>query len=213
MKISLMNKSIIYFITLVMLISIGCSTVSSVKLTPTPTLSSTPVFTPTPERIKLINGELEACLLLSSGEVETISGMKVSSEKGFKVTPEKVLMPDPTVCRYVLENNGEVLVAISVTTDTTLKKENRDYSAAQWYQMMKMVDKDMAGRDPKLTILQDIEDLGDQAYSKSGPYFRIDINVLKNGVLYWFSTGHIEDGGIGYDALHKLATIALQRAP
>jgi hypothetical protein len=139
--------------------------------------------------------------------------MKVSSEKGFKATPEKVLMPDPTFCRYVLENNGEVLVVISVTTDTTLGKENKDYSAGEWYEMMKMVDQDMAGRDPELTILQDIENLGDQAYSKSGPYFRIDINVLKNGVLYWFSTALVEDGGIGYDALLELASTALQRAP
>ena len=79
--------------------------------------------------------------------------------------------------------------------------------------MMKMVDKDMAERDPKLTILQDIENLGDQAYSRSGPYFRIDINVLKNGIIYWLSTEPIEDGGIGYDALQELATLALQRTP
>jgi hypothetical protein len=208
-----MKKSIIYFVTLLMLVSMGCNSLSTVKLTATPIATSTPVFTPTPERLELVNGELEACLLISSTQIESVSGKKVSSEKGFKATAEKVLVPNPSVCRYVLEDNGEVLVTTSVTTDTTLEKENENSSAAQWYEMIQMVDKDMANRDPKLTIVQEIDRLGDQAYSKSGPYFRIDINVLKNGVFYWFSTEPVEDGGIGYDALQRLATIAIERAP
>ena len=86
-----MNKSILYFVILLMLVSIGCSGISQVKLTATPTLTSTPAFTPTPKRLKLTDDELEACLLIGSAEIETISGMKVSSEKGFKATPEKTL--------------------------------------------------------------------------------------------------------------------------
>jgi len=192
-----MYKALIHFVVLIILISVGCSTISTVDVTPTP------VLTPTPERLKLINGEIEACLLISSAEVETISGIQVTSEIG--------LMSDPTYCRYISLNDGEVIMVTSVTTDTTLKEANKSFSAVESYEMQKMVDTDMAEREPKLFKIQEIDNLGDQAYSKEGTYS--NINVLKNSIVYWFSTNTIEDGGIGYDALMKLATMALQRAP
>ena len=197
MKTLSMYKALIHFVVLIILISVGCSTISTVDVTPTP------VLTPTPERLKLINGEIEACLLISSAEVETISGIQVTSEIG--------LMSDPTYCRYISLNDGEVIMVTSVTTDTTLKEANKSFSAVESYEMQKMVDTDMAEREPKLFKIQEIDNLGDQAYSKEGTYS--NINVLKNSIVYWFSTNTIEDGGIGYDALMKLATMALQRAP
>ena len=199
MKTLLIYESINYVVILMMLVSVGCSTASTVKLTPTP------VFTSTPERLTLISGELEACLLVSSAEVETISGIQVTNEIG--------IMSDPTFCRYISVEDGEVLVVTSVTTDTTLKKANKSHSAAESYEMLKMVDTDMAERDPELFKIQEIDNLGDRAYSKEGPYSDININVLKNGIVYWFSTSTIQDGGIGYDALMELARLALQRAP
>ena len=194
------------------MIFLGCSTVSKAGSSPTPMLTLTPEFTPTPERLQLTNGELEACLLISAAQVEAVSSIQVTSEHGFEPTKDNVLVQGPTSCRYVLKN-GEVLMAISATTDATLERQGDNLSAAERFQQTRMIDTDMAGRNPKLTILQEIDDLGDQAYSKSGPYFRIDINVLQNGIVYWFSTASVEDGGIGYDALLELARMALQRAP
>jgi hypothetical protein len=192
-----MHKVIVCFVIGITLVSVGCSTFSGVKLTPTP------APTPTPERLKLINGELAACLLVSSAEVETISGITVTSEIGIN--------SDPTFCRYVSGSDGEVVVVTSVTTDATLKNANKPYSATESYEMLKMVATDMAERHPELFKILEIDNLGDQAYSREGT--KIDINVLKSGIVYFFSTGTVEDGGIGYDALTELATIALQRTP
>jgi hypothetical protein len=69
----------------------------------------------------------------------------------------------------------------------------------------------MAEKLPTMMQLQDVDDLGEQAYTKRG--VRIDINVLKSDIVYWFSTDTVEDGGMDYDALLRLAIIALQRAP
>lgn len=193
------HKSVICLGILIMLVSVGCSPISKVELTPTPAI------TPTPERLSLINGELEACLLVGSAEVETISGIQVASEIG--------VMSDPSYCRYISMADGEVVVVTSVTTDATLKAANKSYSATESYEMLKMVAIDMVEREPQLFKLQEINGLGDQAYSREGTYSSIDINVLKNGIVYWFSTHMVEDGGIGSDALMELATIALQRAP
>jgi len=79
--------------------------------------------------------------------------------------------------------------------------------------MLKMVATDMTEQHPELFKILEIGNLGDQAYSREGIYSKIDINVLKNGIVYFFSTSTVEDGGLGYDALTKLATIALQRTP
>ncbi len=192
-----------------MIVSLGCSTISSFGNTPTPTLTSTPVFTPTPERLHLIDDELEACLLISAAEVEAISGIQVTSEQGYEAR-ENTMVPGPTSCRY-LKDNGEVIMVTSADTSTTLARQGFNYSASEWFQRMKMVQTDMAGKLPTMIKLQDINDLGEQAYAKMG--IKIDINVLKGNIIYWFSTDTIEDGGMGYEALLKLAKIALERAP
>src|SRR5688500_7824268 len=211
MKTTLMKNSIRYFVGLLMFVFLGCNTISTADISPTPILTSTPDFTPTPERLQLINGELEACLLVSAAEVEAISGMQVTSEQGYEPSKENTLVLRSTGCRYVLKNSGEVIMATSADTDTTLLRKGNNFLASEWFQRMKMVDTDMAGKAPTIFKLQDINDLGEQAYVKMGTL--ISIHVLKSDIVYWFSTRPIEDGGIGYDALYKLVVIALQRAP
>jgi hypothetical protein len=182
------------------LVSAGCNpTTAAEELTPTP------AFTVTPERLVLINGELEACLLVPVTEFEAISGQPVTSEMGF--------ISDPTVCRFVSVKNGEVLAVVTVMTDTTLKKANKSFPAVEMFEMSKFVDSDMAEREPELFKIQELADLGDQAYSKDRPYINSSINILQNGILYLFSTDTIEDGGIGYDGLIEMAKLALRRAP
>ena len=209
MKTTLMKNYIRYFVVLLIFVSFGCSTVSSLGITPTPTLTSTPDFTPTPERLQLINDELEACLLITAAEVEAISGTQVTTEQGFEAR-ENTLVPGPTSCRY-LKKNGDVILVTSVDTSTTLARQGFNSLGSEWFQQTKMVETDMAEKLPTMIQLQDIDDLGEQAYTKVG--VRIDINVLNRNIVYWFSTDTIEDGGMGYDALLRLAQIALQRAP
>ena len=195
-----MKISLRYFAALLMFVFLGCSTISRVGLSPTPD------FTPTPERIQLTNGELEACLLISEPEVEAISGIHVTGEQGY----ESTLFHGLISCRYVLEN-GDVLLATSASTDATLVRQGNYYSASEWFQQMKMADIRMAEKAPTMFQLQDIDNLGEQAYVRTGGL--IVINVLQNNIVYWFSTSTIESGGIGYDKLFKLVVIALQRAP
>jgi hypothetical protein len=205
-----MKKSTNYLVIMLVIVSLGCNTISTVDLSPTPAFTSTPDFTPTPERLHLINDELEACLLISAEEVESISGIQVTSEQGYEAK-ENTLIVGPTACRYVLKNSDEVIMAISADTDTTLVRQGNNSSASEWFQQMKMVDTDMASKAPTIFKLQDIDNLGEQAYAKMGTL--ISIHVLKSDIIYWFSTRPIEDGGMGYDALFKLVVIALQRAP
>jgi hypothetical protein len=209
MKTILMKNSIGYFVALLLIVSLGCSTIPSFGITPTPTLTFTPDFTPTPERLQLINDELEACLLITAAEVEAISGTEVTTEQGFDAR-ENNLVRGPTSCRY-LKPNGEVILATSANTSTTLARQGFNSLTSEWFQQTKMAETDMAEKLPTMLQLQDIDDLGEQAYVKMG--VRIDINVLKSDIAYWFSTDTIEDGGMGYDALLRLARIALQRAP
>ena len=206
-----MKNSIRYFVGLLMFVFLGCNTISTADISPTPILTSTPDFTPTPERLQLINGELEACLLVSAAEVEAISGMQVSSEQGYEPTKENTLVLSSTGCRYVLKNSGEVIMATSADTDTTLLRQDNNFSASEWFQLLKTAATDMAEKIPTMIKLQEMDGLGDQAYSKIST--RIEIDVLRNNITYWFSTASKEDGGLGYDALLRLTQIALERAP
>jgi hypothetical protein len=155
-------------------------------------------FTPTPTHLELIDGEFDACLLLTPEEVEKISQIKVTSE----IFP----ISGTNTCRYISED-GAVVLLTSITTDTTLKKANKTYSAADWYEMEKAVALDMN----EIFHIQDLDNLGDKAYSKEGSF--LDFVVLKNNIYYFFSTRTDDTGGIGNDALMDLAKLAISRAP
>jgi hypothetical protein len=201
---SSIRKSIIYFTILMILVSVGCI--------PTPTAMPTPTAAPTPtaERLKLINGKIDACLLVSSTEVETISGIKVASKLLFQA--------GATACQYfsVTDIEGRVILVTYVNTDESLKKSNDPYSAdsaLELYELRKQGDLNLQKEigNPDTFKVEDIDNFGDQAYFKEGP--RSEINILKNKILYSFSTSPIDSGGISYDALMELAKIAIQRMP
>ena len=180
----------IYSMIFIMLFSAGCSTAVASKSIPMAT------FTPTPERLKLINGEIDACLLINPTEVEAILGFTIASKI--------IFFDSDTGCKYYSKTDGRVVLLTSVTTNRTLKKAHHYYSAVEWYDMQKMLKK-------KIFKVEDIDNFGDQAYVTKGSL--INIYVLKNGIIYNFNDRPIDVGGIGYDALMKLAKIALQRMP
>jgi len=177
---------------LIMLVSAGCSVTVTAEATPTIIPASTP------EKLSLINGEMNACQLISPTEAETVLGIKVVSELRFATVGS-------IVCKYVSVSDDRVAFVTDITTDATLKKANDSSSAAETYEIHKMDPLIQSG----LIKVKDLENFGDQAYLTEGVF--LDIHVLKNNIYYNFNTR--TDGGTGYDALLKLAQIALQRMP
>jgi hypothetical protein len=193
-----MYKSI-YFMFLVLLVSGGCSAMFTAE--PTPTV----VPTPTPEKLSLIAGEINACLLVSATEVETVSGIKVTSQ---------ILFPTgATGCRYISVTDDQVILVIFVNTDESLKKAHEPHSAVEQYELIKRGDLMLQDeiRDPEAFKVEGIDNLGDQAYFKEGSF--LEIHVLKNKIYYGFSSIRFGSASIGYDVLMKLVKTALQRMP
>jgi hypothetical protein len=180
---------------LIVLVSAGCSAISAASATPTV------VTTPTPERLKLINGAVDACMLLTSAEVETISGIKVISNPGW--------FRKPTFCQYISVKDEEIILVVSAETDTTLRNANESYSAAERYEIAKRGDLRMEEAMPDIFTVEDINNLGDKAFLSETNF--LSIHILNNNIYYVFDTA--ANGGIGYDALMKLTRIALQRMP
>jgi hypothetical protein len=210
MKTSLMHRSILYFIVLSLLGSAGCS---AIVIAPTPT----------PERAKIIDGEVEACSLLRASEVEAISGIQVTSQVNRLVKRAS--------CGYSsVKDGGTVLVTYAYTeatvkrfiaayTESTLKEMTLKQMAESpspvewWYETNKQGALLMHEKLPGgILKIENIDQLGDQAF------FVIDTNllrieVLNNQIDYLFVTGYSDNETIDYEALLKLAKVALQRAP
>lgn len=189
-----------------MVISASCSTTLAAESTPT----VVPTFTP--QKIELINGEMDACLLINSTEVETVLGIKVISEKRF--------LDSVPSCKYISISDDRVVLLTSVTTDATIERANQPwlkdgdqfYSAVEVYEMRKMVELRMQEAIPEAYKVEDIDNFGDQAFFTEKQTY-LALEVLENEIFYDFVAYTIDDGGIDYDALIELATIALQRMP
>jgi len=191
-------RSIILFAILCMTVCASCS----VKVVP----SSTPTVAPpaTPEPLRLINGVIDACLLLTPEEVETIVGYKVASEG--------VDAPGRTGCKYIsVINKDDVVLQVYAATDTTIRGDRfsqrlgvdtatEDYELAKFGQLR-------FEKNTGLIKVEDIDNLGDQAYMSEGG--TLDIHILNNDIYYEFHTIVIYN--IGLDELIKLAQIALQK--
>ena len=185
-------RSIIYFAILIMAISASCSAIEATPpVLPTPTL----------EKLRLINGEIDACLLISPLEFESVVGIQVVSE------PRFAAMIGANFCRYTSGADDHAVLQTYVTTDATLKKVNSDFSSAvEAYEGLKRVYLTMS----EFFKINDIENLGDRAHSMESST-HLDIIILDNNIFYEFVTN--TESGIGYEALTKLAEIALQKMP
>jgi hypothetical protein len=195
-----MYKSLVGFLILFTLVSAGC-TISTVELTPKA------VPTPTPEPLTLIDGKIDACLLITPLEIESVVGDKVSAE---------IMYPTGyTGCRYISITDEQVLLQVYVATDTTVKRDKflsgiEVYTAVDAYELLKTGELNFEQKLPAHYKVEDIDGLGDQAYMSEGTF--ITIYVLNHNISYQFTTRAIDDG-VGYDALMKLTKIALQRMP
>ena len=186
------------FVVLLVVVSVSCSRIFPATSTPTV------VPTSTPEKLELINGELDACQLINLTEVESLVGMEV--------TPEKTFAESGWWCFYYPASGDRgALFGIVVFTDATIKRANQPWheqSAAEVYDGRKMVDQRMA-QEISDYKMEEIEDLGDQAFSTELSF--LTIHILNNGIFYEFST--FMSNGISKETLMKLVNIALPRMP
>jgi hypothetical protein len=192
-KRSMLTRPANYWVLLIVIVTVGCN--------PAPGGEQTPTMTPTstPEKLRIISGEIDACQLVTPAEIETLLGIKVMSELRFA-------MIGAVECTYVSRSDEGSVFQTFVTTDTTLKKVDAfPSSAVEAYEMHKTASLKLS----EILKIEDIEDLGDHAFLVEAAV--LEINVLNNGIYYNFNT--LADGGIGYDALLKLVQIALQRMP
>jgi hypothetical protein len=166
-------------------------------------MKPTPVATPTstPERLKLIDGEIDACLLINSEEFEAITGIKAIGESWF-ANPYGAAS-----CTYGTETDSKVSLIIFVTTDATLKRVHETSTAEDRYNIFRRGELSL----PKLYTVEDINDLGNQAYFSNRSDFNLAIRVLNNEIFYEFNA--FNDGTFDRDILIQLAKTALQRAP
>jgi hypothetical protein len=191
-----------------MLLVIGCIPTFAGRSTPTaeftPTTAPTPseAVTPTPERLKLIDGYLDPCLLVSTTKVEAMSGLKIAIKKGFS--------DGEPYCNYYSITDGRAVFQIFVTTETSMKKSNRTYPITDWFDAMKTIQLRMEKEVSSFDV-EDIPNLGEKAFSTEGS--NLGLYVLNNGIMYLFDTRSIENGGVGYENLLKLAKMAYQRMP
>ena len=192
-------RSIIYSTILLMLVSSSCSFTVIAEATPTV------VPTSTPERLTLIGGEIDPCLLVNSEEVEIVLGVKVTSEA-------KLLDYMPG-CKYISTTNDQaVLLIVSAITYMSIKKANQPWlkegnvpiSAVEVYERQKMV-----VSSSEIYKFKDLDNLGDQAFQYVSSF--LAISVLRNNIFYQFH-GRI-DYGVDHDTLEKLIKIGLERMP
>jgi hypothetical protein len=192
------QSCIVCLVIFIVVVSVSCSPIFAARSTPTV------VPTSTPEKLELINGELDACQLINLTEVESLVGMKV--------IPKKAFAERGWWCFYYpVSGDRGALFGIVVFTNATIKRANQPWhndSAADVYDGRKMVSQRMA-QEISDYKMEEIEDLGDQAFSTELSF--LNIHILNNDIFYEFST--FLSTGISKEILMRLVNIALQRMP
>lgn len=155
--------------------------------------------TPAPERLKLVDGEIDACLLVTPTELETITGLKA-------VTNSQPINSSGTSCIYQ-QTDGNTALMIFVTTDATLKRHHRNDTVEDLYKFWKKEEL----KDLNRYTVEDVDGLGSQAYFSNNQDWALTVHVLNNGIYYEF-TGY-SSYGVNRDKLIQIAKMALQRAP
>ena len=190
------------FVVLIGLLSFpGCV---SVPLAPTVQPSSTiPTVTATPAKLQLVNGTLEACLLLTVSEVENVLATITSTDP--------ISFENGTGCRYVTTSAESPVLVTFIYTDATFEEAGEQWTVAEWFEIEKQNNVEFAAKISDITV-EDVPELGDTAYYRDGPI--LNLFILKNGIEYVFTTRTPENGGKGsLPALITLAKASLPRMP
>lgn len=152
-----------------------------------------------PERLILVEGEFDACLLVTPRELENITGLNA-------VANNQPINPSGMSCIYQ-QADGNTALMIFVTTDTTLKKNQINDTAEDLYHFWKREEL----KDPNQYTVEDVDSLGSSAYFSSDQGWELSVYVLNNKIYYEFTS--YSTNGVNRDKLIQIAKIALQRAP
>jgi hypothetical protein len=193
-------KKISFQIVLSHIVLIGMLSVTGCSST---LFSPRPHVTSTPRKLQLVNGKLDACLLITVSEIENVLTGSISTEL--------FQLEDGTACHYVFSSTQSPALVIFVPPDAPVNVAGRQYTVAEWFEVEKQEHTIIATK-LDLPTPEDIPGLADAAYYLDGNILRL--YILKNGIEYIFSTYTPEAGGKGsLPALIALAEIALQRMP
>jgi hypothetical protein len=184
-----------------LLLFTGCSSAFlSPTIQPSPTV---PVVTATPEKLQLVNGRLNACLLLTVSEIESILATKTSIDP--------FAFEGGTGCRYVFSTAESPAFVTFTYTEKKVESLGLQWTVEEWFEIEKQRNLEFATQISHETV-EDVSELGDKAYYKDGRI--LYLFMLKNGIEYVFTTTTPEYGGRGsLPSLIALAKIALQRMP
>ncbi|HNQ95803.1 MAG TPA: hypothetical protein PKH47_14105 [Anaerolineales bacterium] len=180
-----------------LLLLTGCA---STFFTPAPTVF---VTTATPEKLQLVNGRLNACLLLTTSEIE--------SALTTKTTPDPFAFDGGTGCRYDFSAEESPAVVVFVYNEITVESLGLQWTVDDWFEIEKKKNLEFATQVSQVKV-EDVSGLGDKAYYRDGRH--VNLYILENGIEYVFTTTTPEYGGKGsLPAIISLAKIALQRMP
>lgn len=156
----------------------------------------------TPEKLSLINGEIDPCRIISLKEARSILSAKVTSEP--------LLADFMPSCKYIsTQNEHEAYIRISVATDATMKRYTTMYpggpsTAANFFESRKNF-----LSSETLYEFKQVDGVGDDAF-RYGTVF-LSIAILKNVIYYEFIG--FEMNGVDYDTIMKIIDTALPRLP
>jgi hypothetical protein len=196
------SQVVLRFIALIMsLFFTGCA---FIPLSPTVLPSATiPSVTATPEKLQLVNGKLNACLLLTVSEVENVLTTRTSADP--------VSFDNGTGCRYAASSAESPVLVTFVYTDATFEEAGEKWTVTEWFEIEKQHNLEFATKISDITV-EDVYDLGDAAYYEDSTI--LYLFILNNGIEYVFTTRTPEHEGNGsLQALIALAKISLPRMP
>ena len=157
----------------------------------------------TPEKLQIVNGKLDACLLLTVSEVESVLATKTSTDP--------FSFDNGTGCRYDWSRTESPALVTYIYTDATFEEAGLEWTVAEWFEIEKKNHVEFAAKISDITV-EDVPELGDTAYYEDSSI--LYLFVLNNGIEYVFTTRTPEDGGKGsLSALIVLAKMALQKMP
>lgn len=175
----------------------GCT---SLFFSPTPTIS---VATSTPEKLQVVNGRLNACLLLTVSEIESILATKTSTDP-FE-------FEGGTGCRYAFSTAESPAIVTYIYNEIKVESLGAQWTVEEWFEIEKQKNLEFAAQMNHDRV-EDVPELGDKAYYKDGRI--LYLFIMKNGIEYVFTTITTEYGGKGsIPTIIALAKIALQRMP
>ena len=176
--------------------------------------TSTPIAVPT--MLKSQNQESNACILVSSPDIEKTLGFKVAHEQvSFDnslliLDGEKLPFYGDDVCRVYSVSDEHNFIMMVIYSHTSVNANNpvATFTPSEWFEFQRQaLQKELGAESSRL---YDLNNIGDESYFVEGTAFR-EIHIFKSDVEYVLVTP-IEKG-VSSDVLIKVAEVIESQIP